>query len=156
MYWSSNTAAFVTSAAPSSSRTRCSVSSLARTFVPGKKWTTEAKPWAMVSADDGRRGSGEAAPVRRSTRSPAAPRPFMAHSTSAWPILLVGSSVIGDFDVAEAGGRAAVGRKAGKRPRRPLVVHEAARAVDRIDDEADERFFFAGAIGKNVHAFRED
>ena len=42
------TVGLVTSIAPARCRTMCSISSPASTFAPGKKLTTEAKPWSRV------------------------------------------------------------------------------------------------------------
>ena len=102
--------------------TRCSISSLASTFVPGKKLADRSRSRdrssAAATGADGKRM--RPAPFGRSTRSPVCPSPFdRPQHVGRSPILLVGSSVITATSMSRrrvAG--APVRRDAGQRPAR--------------------------------------
>ena len=55
-------------------------------------------------------------------------------------------------DVAKPSRGAAVGRDAGENPRAALLIHEAARSVDRIDEDTPSAVRLARPFGQNLHA----
>jgi hypothetical protein len=57
-----------------------------------------------------------------------------------------------DFDIAQPRVATLVRRDARERPRGTLVVHDPARAIDRIDDDADLRILLLRALRKNLDA----
>src|SRR5205814_8107614 len=58
-----------------------------------------------------------------------------------------------DLDVSQARRPPAIRCDAGQRPRGAFVIHDAARAVDWIDNDADLRIVLARATGKNFQTF---
>ena len=60
-----------------------------------------------------------------------------------------------DFDIGQRGFLAAVGRDAGENPRRAFLVHQPARAVDRVDDDAPAGIVLLRAFGEHDAAVRQ-
>ena len=140
---------------PSTASTTSSSMAASSARAPGKKRVTPPKPWSIVFARDGRSASGrrvaggaiEAFAVGAAARDrPHRVAQVLLHERDL--------GLHGDRDVGQRLASVAVGRDAGQHPRRALLHHQAARAVDRVDDDDDLDVLLARAGGQHAAPVR--
>ena len=113
----------------------------ARRARPGRSAPRRRSPASMVAARDGRSAQrAGASPVARLKRSACAPPPRdRPHRVAQVLLHQRDLGLHGERDVGQRRRRAAGWARRRSAPRPALLVHQAARAVDRIDDDRRSR-----------------
>ena len=138
MYWSSNASARPLTVGPRTASTTSSSMAASSARAPGKKRVTPPKPCSD--------GVGARRPQRERAARPGGAIEALAVGAAAGDrphrvaqVLLHERDLRlhGELDVGQRLAAASVGRDAGQHPGRALLHHQAARAVDRVDDDDD-------------------
>src|SRR5215218_9618190 len=151
MYWSSKQAAFPACGGPRTAVATSSSIAASTSRAPGKNRLTDAKPCAVVSAHE-RLGA-----PREAIDSPRLDA-LASHGPQLIAQMLFDERNLRlhrEDDVAQPGLRAAIRRETGEDPRRSLLVHQAARPVDRIDEQTPPAVALCGAARQHESTRRQ-